>query len=170
MAFPRPRNMLQWASAFLEETPLSSTPVPSSLVAGTINVAIRDFVTFGVDGTRRDDRLQTEPTPIARIIGIADHPHYGPILRLAWLFRDRELNDNNVTNALGRIYSDQCASNELLSSSVETYNHAAMVLNILPVVSFVSHTISLPVIDENTLSPEKTSLSPVQVPVTSFLW
>ncbi|OSC96934.1 hypothetical protein PYCCODRAFT_1341652, partial [Trametes coccinea BRFM310] len=33
----------------------------------------------------------------------------------------------------------------------ETYNHAAMVMNVLPVVSFVSHTVSLPVIDENTL-------------------
>ncbi|KAJ2991923.1 hypothetical protein NUW54_g8063 [Trametes sanguinea] len=120
MALARPRNMLQWASAFLEGTPLSSTPgdgfriaswtssdtqsslVPFPLLPGTINVTIGDFVSFGVDGTRRDDWLQTEPTTVARIVGLADHPTYGPILRLAWLFRDGELNDDNVTNALGR--------------------------------------------------------------------
>ena len=80
------------------------------------------------------------------------HTHPPPqILRLAWLFRDGELHDDNVTNALGRIYSAQCAENELFSSSVVTYNHPQMVLNILPLVSFLSHTISLPIIDHDTL-------------------
>ncbi|KAI8969550.1 hypothetical protein BD414DRAFT_541086 [Trametes punicea] len=151
MALTRPHNILEWASAFRNGLPISTTAVNSPFAPGSNTVIVGDFVALSIDGTRRGDWLKQEPINIARVAGLVNHPTYGIIIRLAWLFRQGELHDENVSNALGRIYAAQCAPSELHSSTVETYDHAAMILYVLPVVPFISHTISFPIIDANTL-------------------
>ncbi|KAH9852792.1 hypothetical protein C2E23DRAFT_859477, partial [Lenzites betulinus] len=99
------------------------------------------------DGSHRDDAIGDNIKTYARVVGVANHKHWGPLVKVHWFFNYNELDPDFIRNEAGKDFLETVGRKELISLSHDTYMFADCIWAIETVVGFDETTISLPVTD-----------------------
>ncbi|KAI9060429.1 hypothetical protein FKP32DRAFT_1679079 [Trametes sanguinea] len=149
--FTVPRDEHEWRDRYEKHAlkagdavtiPQDGLPVyPTSVKAG-------DYVLIYPSGNRCDDAIskEVELGQLGYVLGVARDPTLGGIVKLKWMLRK-----DDTSNACNPPAFHQGASEVLVLEKERSYEFASLVHSIIPVVSFDTSRISVPLLDNDTL-------------------
>ncbi|OJT06691.1 hypothetical protein TRAPUB_2457 [Trametes pubescens] len=147
-----PRNGTEWAQAFRDADICDTvTAWGDDHSRNSIVLQAGEFVAVVPGGNRRDDALLQGQECVARVSRVALSGTLGPLVKLHWFYRHAELNIISTTNALTGAFVTSMGMKELLSLSCDTFDHADMVVRIVPVIEMSLTRPTFPIIDGTTL-------------------